>query len=635
MRYITLTNNTIEANRQGGAFDDGYKLTFQNNVWTANEGDGFRLSNAYELALNEEQYTANGGAGAVFDAVSLMTVERAAFNHNRGAGALWRSVQDSDLMRSAFTGNDADGLKLTGRNQNNRIAQNEFIGHGRPATSGLRLSDAAVYNRITDNRFDQNSIGLLLEGGAQSPGNNRIEANEIANSNAEGIRVDASSGNNVFAKNTLRQNNGTGFYFAGGRDRVLENRIEQSGADGIWLDGASGMTIQGNTVSDNRGSGLRLGNGAGNNRVLENHIAGNHEHGVRLEASLDNRLAQNHIERNRRHGVLAQDVQRLTLIGNRLLENAAWGLYAQNVAELDAQSNTIQGNNLGGLRFQDADGVELEGNAVVDNLFVGLRSEGSQVWARRNWWGDPMGPAGVFEGRGNAVVGLDLDHVLPWLPDRPQRVVRSSVSGQILDAVGPGETLALDFQDRAGLTVEISDLGLDDEGQRIPMSLGVILLAKYAQFQGLSLPPGSVALYHVQVGGFDQGAVQATVNLKDISNETDFKALKLWLQTAQGWVPLPGGLRAGSERVTGELLASQLKPGLIALAPAGTLTSQAPPASEQQSSTTLHTMEVAQAVVPTPQGEDLSLLSLSVFLLLLGRKASRSPNRIYALFKRN
>jgi len=234
------------------------------------------------------------------------------------------------------------------------------------------------------------------------------------------------------------------------------------------------------------------------------------------------------------------------------------------------------------------------------------------------------------------VVGVSLEHVLPWLPDEPGRVVWSSVTGEVLDAVGPGETLALDFQDRAGLTVEIVNVGLDDEGNRIPFSLGVILLSKYDQFQGLALPLDAVALYHVQVGDFDRGAVQVAVGLEDISSQTDHNTLKLWLQTAQGWVPLPGGLRAGSKRITGELSVGQLKPGLIALAPEGTVSSRTSPASVQQASTKVLPAEgTAQTTVPVPQGEDLSLLSLSLLLLLLGHKASRRPEGIYMFFKRS
>lgn len=604
-RHLTLRGNRIEANAQaGGAFSNGFKLDFEGNIWNANGGDGLRVENAFDVELDGEAFEANGGHGLALVGASGARIAKGRMLDNGGLGVEWGGVQDSALTGSQLQYNRLGGLRIGGRSQNNRVEGNEFSGHSRPEAAGVWLRGPVFDNAVVRNAISDNRVGVLFEAQGQAPANNRIEANHIARASAQGVEVIASGGNNVFSENVLEDNNGTGFHHSGGHDTLSANRITGSGGDGFWLDGAASLTLRDNVSSGNRGNGLRLGPGASGVRVETNRFADNHENGLQSVGGSGNRFADNAIEANRRNGVALADERGATLSGNQVAANGGWGVLVEGGSGLDLSDNQILDNHWGGMNFIDAQGVEAEGNELTDNLNAGLRVERGDVWARRNWWGDPLGPAGAFAGAGNAVVGLALERVLPWLPDVPQRIEAASVIAQALDTLGPGQTLWLDAVDRAGLSLEVSGVGVDAQGERRPLSLGVLLLARYRDLNDLTPLSGAVAAYSVQIGGVVQGAATLRAVVPAGSGP-----LRLWLLRDGKWDLLPGGAYPALGRASGDVEVGALRPGLIALAPTS--------AGQDQAAT-------------PPVGGDVALLGGTLLLLGL-RRVSRGQAVRWAL----
>lgn len=622
-RYSALNDNVVEANTEfGGLFAGVYNVTLANNQWSSNDGVGLSITDGRRLQLNDETFFNNGEHGGVFAGVSQMKIERGTFGQNGAIGAQLDDVLDSEIRGTTFEDNRQAGLQLQNSSQNNRIEGNAFTRHSNQGASGLWLTGGVYDNELFYNTFSDNRVGVLLSPVKRaSPGSNRFEQNEITNSSDDGLRVESSEGDNVFFNNRFIGNSGNGVVLAGRNDDFLDNYIERSGEAGLWLEGAENLRVQNNVILSNQGAGIRLTAQARNNVLTGNRIQGNHREGVVFENSRDSEVLDSVISGNHLHGVRIAQSEEITLNGNRIERNGEVGLWLEQVNGFDAANNMIERNQLGGIAIQRSSDVDLLGNAIEANLHTGLRVEGSEVTARRNWWGDPLGPAGAFEGRGNAVMGVDLERILPWLPDRPQTQDLTSVSATLLDAVGPGETLEIDLQDRMGLTLELAQIGLDDEGNRMPVSLGVVLLSQYlltaADFE---IPPNTLALYSVQVGGFQHGEVQLIVRYEDLPEGMDPNTLKLWARVDAGWTMLPGSVRESAKQVTGELQAHRLKPGVIALAPESAFALSL--SAENVSDSALLETD-RDGLVSPPSSSDLSLLGTSLILLGLGRVVRR------------
>jgi len=593
LRYAELVDNQVEANELGGRIHGGYSLTLDGNRWRANGDHGLVLQGGLRFELRGETFEGNRGDGLRAGGVSRLEVVETRFAHNGATGLRWLDTQDSAVSGSAFEGNGVAGLWLGERSQRNRAFQNAFRGHSAADAAGLVLDGAAYDNAFEGNVFASNRVAVRLSGrGHAAPGGNRLLDNEIRDSTGDGVRVEASEGDNAFEGNVLHGNNGHGFVLAGRNDQLSGNRVTRSGGHGIWLDGARNALVAENALEDNRGDGLSL-SGARNNRLRANEIRANRQHGVSTSDSEMNRFEANRVARNQRDGMALTGGSDQALSGNVVEANGAVGVRAEGERGLDLHGNAIRDNNGGGIELRDVTGADLEANAIHDNLHAGLRATDSEASARRNWWGDPLGPAGAFSGRGNAALGLPLDMLVPWLPDRPERLVLDSAHAELIDAVGPDERIEIEAGNRAGLRLELARLG------RRPVSLAQVTLARYGEADALGeaipLPDGALALYSVQVGGLSGGVATVTARYGTLPAGVKPEDLRLWRWDGAAWTALPGGARPAAERVSGELALEQLKPAYLALTP-GTGEAAAPAPSQRVPTSTA--VEPAKARAP-------------------------------------
>ena len=453
---------------------------------------------------------------------------------------------------------------------------------------------------VLKNTIIGNSLGVRLtrsEVTEGEPSNNTIDSNEIKNSDEDGVRVEASFGLNLFRSNQIVGNTRVGIHVTGGggNDTFAENLVEGNGDDGIRIANSERNTVQDNEIALNGGGNNQGGETDGGGLVLikahrtlvrRNQIHDGEANGILIVESNDVRLLENTVERHQQDGVRALKPERLLLEGNAIQHNRERGVALYDCKTPDLQRNAIVNNTLGGVFLKNCEAPRLQMNEIVDNGRFGLWSEGSpDIQARRNWWGDPRGPAGVFEGRGNAVIligvaggnsfPLEQDQivqaVLPWLLDRVAELEEPSVRGFLLYDLGPNQ-IELDATDRAD--VKLSLVGVAKEER------GVAVVARYRHplptensIHAVAPLEGAIKAVTVLVSGFGTGTATLDVAYRDdeLPEGVDKATLRLFhWDAAQGrWVQLPGKSLEGVGLVEGEIPVEKLRAGaVLALAPA-------------------------------------------------------------------
>jgi len=631
VRYATIHSNVVEDNSQvGGRFEAIYQVNFSSNTWRSNER-GLILRDSRELELLHEGFYSNRYFGARLNAVDTVLINHAVVESNRAVGLRLDDVKDNQILNSRFRYNHQAGLRLENHSQKNVLQNNHFEAHTESDTAGLWVQGPVYDNVILENEFVDNWMGIKLTKDDGAPASNRFQNNIIINSITDGLYIEASEGDNIFRANILERNNRHGIYLAGGNDQLIDNQIEYSGAEGIWVDGAISPILQSNTSMFNQSNGLRVSGDGINHLINENILSQNFQHGLMIEAGFDLRIERNEMNQNHRHGAIIGAVNNLEFNHNQLQTNGELGVFIDLAEKLDAKGNKITGNQAGGVLIKSGLDLDLEGNAIVDNLHMGLRLEEGELIVKRNWWGDVLGPAGVFEGRGNAVIGIHLEQVVPWLPDEPQHIDLVSSDAEILDAVGREETIEIDLLDRAGVRLELSELGVDEDGKRVPISLGAILLSKYQQVKLENIPtlPDTLALYNVQLSGLKNGVANMLVDISEYAN-VNLNQLALWYWNGEQWLGLPGHLREAAQQISGEIHAHFLKPGLIALAPRSSEAREFMPSVSSANSNSVSGSDrntiIARSSQTAFRPEDFSLVFLGMIALGIRRLMQKYPN---------
>lgn len=555
--------------------DDGQIV---NNKISANQLEGIKLDKSHDNAIINNTITANGLFG-----VSLV------------------SSDNNEVRNNELTSNRAGGVALRGNgvpSRRNTVEGNRINGNTQSGASGVLLEGDVTGSLILKNTIVRNSFGVRLTRSPlateREPSNNRIEGNEIRSSDEDGLRVEASFGLNFFVLNQIVENNRVGVHIVGGRgnDEIVQNVIQSNGDDGIRIEGSERNTIRENEIALNGGGdgsgGPSDGGGitlirASFTTVRKNTLRDGEANGVLIRESKSVKILESTIERYQQDGINAQKADDLLIQSNQIRTNRERGIAVRECSAIDLQNNTVADNTLGGVFLAGCQGANLQMNGITSNLRYGLWVENSQnIWAQRNWWGDPKGPAGIFEGRGNAVIMIGvqggnsfpleadqvLGAVLPWLTDRPNEQVVSSVSGFLMHDFGPGKT-ELDAMDRAD--VRLSLFSVDKEER------GIAILAKYSapmpsEASYYKPAPLAMALKTVSVltNGFGTGTAIIDVAYTDAELPAGVSkaSLRLFYWDGSRWVALPGKSLQNVNLVEGEIEVGLLRAGvIIALAP--------------------------------------------------------------------
>ena len=609
---LQITDNRVESNTDTGILLEGNsdRFTITGNTANLNQGAGLHVLGSDSGQITENTFNTNQMEGLKLDQSNGHTVVGNTANSNGLFGISVVSSDNNEVRSNTFANNRAGGLALRGNGgqaQRNTVESNEILDNNQSGASGVLLQGNVTGSIVLSNTIDSNSIGVRFIASEESdaePGNNTIDSNEIAGSDLEGVRVESSAGLNLIRANTIEGNNAAGVHVMGGQgnDEYAENTIQGNGAEGVRVQESPRNVIHDNQISGNGGGNGRgdLNDGGGvtlistrETTLRANAIGAGEPNGILLAGTQNTRLIGNTVENRQQNGVLGLGVRRLFAEGNAVRANGGRGFALEatddaDCTSLDMQMNAVRGNTLGGVYVNGCAGVHLQMNEIADNIRFGLWVESSeQIEARRNWWGDPSGPAGVFAGRGNAVVFVNndvtggnsteladdmiLQAVVPWLTDRVGEQTESSVSGFMLRDFGR-DKVEVDATDLAGVRLSLHDVPTEAKGIAIIARYANALPSENSIYAPADLP-NAMRTVSVVTNGFGPEG-HAVVDMKygddELPEGVDEADLRLFVWDGGQWSALPGKSLPDVNVVEGTIDLTLLRQGaIIALAPQG------------------------------------------------------------------
>jgi parallel beta-helix repeat protein len=600
---IQITKNRIQSNGASGVVLEGSSDRFSilDNEITLNLGTGVLVLGADGGQLSNNILEANTLEGIKLDKSHDNVIVENTVSANGLFGISLVGSDNNEVKNNTLTRNRAGGVALRGdgvSSQRNAVEDNTIVGNSQSGASGVLLEGSVTGSIVRQNTIHQNSTGIRLTESqvlAGEPSNNTLDTNDIQNSDEDGIRVESSSGLNTFLSNDIMNNNLAGILVTGGsgNDEFSNNTVSGNGGDGVRIENSDRNTIRENTITANGGSdgSGTINDGAAivlletNSTSLRSNILQDGEaNGILMSNTSSTKLFDNTIERFRQDGVRGMSVDNVLMEDNIIQTNRERGVsFSTCTGGVDLQRNEITGNTLGGVYVNTCPDTHLQMNEITSNLRYGLWAEESGiVEARRNWWGDSKGPAGVFEGSGNAVIMLGvnggnstlleedeiLESVMPWLTDRMSEQVESSVSGFLLRDFGPGK-VELDATDHADVRLSLFSVEQEERG--------IAIIAKYASplpgETSIHAPadlPNAVKSVSFLTNGFGSGNAVIDIEYDDseLTEALDKSTLRLHVWDGASWQVLPGKSLQEINLVEGEIDVAALRNVVvIALAP--------------------------------------------------------------------
>jgi parallel beta-helix repeat protein len=366
-RDVLVTGNYIGTNASGV-------------LGLGNGGIGVRVMQSSGTVVGGDSAAEAGNVvvGQASDGIVITRVDDAGITSGTASG--------NQVLGNVVRANKGSGIRITSASDNTVGAA--ATGYGNTVTGnmldGLRIETAADGNTVLGNTF----------GGAVSQGNG-----------GAGVRVTASNENLIGgaaagAGNTISRNAGAGVIidqavaidFDNG-NVVAGNLIDSNLAQGVLVTGSRFQTIggavgdpgtPGNTITNNRGVGIRLtadavGVNSDENLVRSNFVGtdasgnslGNLGHGIEVVKGSFNVLESNTVGRNTGYGIRidgggaadADGVSVSNTIGGDLVE----------------EGNLVVANRQGGILVEnDARGTEILNTQVEANKGVGITLRGGQ-----------------------------------------------------------------------------------------------------------------------------------------------------------------------------------------------------------------------------------------------------------------
>jgi parallel beta-helix repeat protein len=535
---LRLEENKIRSNGSIGVLIglDSDRAVISRNEIILNRGEGIFVTENDGVEISNNQIANNAMDGIKLDKANGAVILKNSISTSGVYGITIQASDNNEVRENELFNNGAGGLAIKEGERSakrNTVQGNKIYNNARAGAEGILLSGDTSGNNLVGNELSNNSFGIKLvaQESGRAPSNNTFATNAIRDSHEDGVFIQESDGRNTFRSNELTGNNGHGMHVAerARNDTFANNVIKDNGKIGIFLERASRHALR------------------------ENQILSNGEAGVVLDGANDNMLQLNQIRDNQQEGVrLANNAKNNDLIANTIEMNQWYGINAQGATELDARQNTISGNYWAGVFFAETTNVsfdhnkvlqngqggidlgsgsskiDLEFNDIVGNTQFGLRLAGgldeTTIRADRNWWGDPSGPSGIFEGRGNTVIGIRLNRdctvgeaplgsspcpiAMPWLLAPTAELVENSITGWIFRKFGNGRA-EFDATNTASTQLRFYNVDINADG--------VVIIAKYRNGfpEQRKLLENPVKVVSALVSGIRSGIAQLEVEYTD------------------------------------------------------------------------------------------------------------------------
>lgn len=401
-----------------------------------NAGSGITVtdSSSVQITANDE-IRANGGPALTMTDCGYSSISGNALIANQSGiimtGSVGCTVQENTCENSG--GPAISLVDGTG----NHVTKNHLSGVENPSFTFpmILLGGATTQNTVSENMMTGNTWGIVLNSaGARG---NLISGNEISDTSQAGIYVRLSGGNNVIEKNSISDSVEYGLLVQNSAgDRFASNNIARSASDGIHIDDTAAILdglVTENVITDCGGNGINVisvgGAGFGGLTLSRNTISDGASHGIVVDNTLGSAVTRlsidsNEVVGNEGKGVDVKGTQSMSLRRNVIHDNENIGLLIGTLAgPASVRQNTIYANQRGGVSYDASDSLILEENSIFSNLGYALSVTGDLTPSTsfaKNWWGSATGPAGVYSGIGNAVLGVaDANILAPILPAPP------------------------------------------------------------------------------------------------------------------------------------------------------------------------------------------------------------------------
>ena len=323
------------SNGADGLFLSGSFGSIRRVTTFRNGGDGVEATGAIALLTDVVSY-ANAGYGVSLTNPGNLLFVRGDIYSNRGyygltvtnsvSGATAR-IGDSNLSNGrgvVVRSNAQSGVSLSG---NVAIAGSSIFGHLAANEVGLELSGNAGADA---NVIFSNTSGIKAYGGVT------LSGNRVYRNTGTGIEI-GSYADGVAVQRNVVYSNGAGILDASRSSLMSNNLVYANTQYGMWFSGGSHEIVN-NTIYQASGLGLRIGDGASNNRIRSNIIWTEVGAAVTVDGSSQNGFASDfNILRSGRGPVgIWQGVARPTLANWRSATLQDGHSLAQDPAFVDA-----------------------------------------------------------------------------------------------------------------------------------------------------------------------------------------------------------------------------------------------------------------------------------------------------------
>ncbi len=368
--YIDIQNNQISGcSGTGISYDNVAIGHIVNNLVTANTMNGISLGRCDAITIEGNTVTGNTG--------SL-----------HSTGIMARDSQNIDVKTNTATGNKAGiyyqnvtGGKVLSNNASNSVIMGICVMSG--PTSGSS-------NIIVDGNTVQNVVGTPTSNGIQVGGEN-LNTIDVTNNLVTGC-------------------DGHGVQFGHvTTGHVLNNQVTGNAMNGINLETCDGVTVEGNMVTDTKGSeystGITTFNShnidvksntvTGNNggifwenviggNILNNNASNNVVLGIAVMSGssniiIDGNTVQNVVGTPTSNGIQVggENLNTIDVTNNLVTGCDGHGVQFGHVTTGHILNNQVTGNAMNGINLETCDGVTVEGNCVTGNKGSGMLTGGS------------------------------------------------------------------------------------------------------------------------------------------------------------------------------------------------------------------------------------------------------------------
>jgi len=574
---LRLEENKIRSNGSIGVFVglDSDRAVISRNEIILNRGEGVFVTDNDGIEISTNELANNAMDGIKLDKANGAVILKNKISASGVYGITIQASDNNEVRENELFNNSAGGLAIKEGERSakrNTIQGNTMYNNARAGAEGVLLSGDVSGNVFLKNSVLNNSFGvkLVAQESGRAPSNNTFQENSIKDSHEDGIFVQESDGRNTFRSNEISGNNGYGVHIAerARNDSLVNNVIKDNGKIGVFIERASRHILRENQILFNGEAGVVL-DGANSNILQLNQIRENEHEGVRIvNGSTNNDLIANTVEANRWHGVYAQGATNLDARQNTFASNYWAGAFFTETTAVGFDHNKVLQNGQGGIDLgAGSSKIDIEFNDIVGNTQFGFRLAGgvdeTTIRADRNWWGDPSGPSGVFEGRGDSVIGIRVNRdctaegvpsyqcpiVMPWLLAPTAELVENSITGWIFRKFGNGRA-EFDATNTASVQLRFYNIDINADG--------VVIVAKYRNGfpQQRSLLENPVKIVSVLASGTQSGIAQIEVEYTDaeIKGLDEAKLCLLYFDRAtNSWKRLECFVKAQANLVIAEI----------------------------------------------------------------------------------